>query len=161
MWFLYDNTDGWNVSDNGVRTIHGSFENYTSECRNEHFHKDILLMYLLIGGYQISNVEGNISYDIGAIDTSFDSLYRRLKEIPRSVNKYYMEFDDGRREKVIRLYDQEKAEYSEDGFLDTAHIDFVRVENFHIEDYEAFLDHIMENDRIIVNNKNIPRKCGV
>ncbi|MBQ6407986.1 MAG: hypothetical protein IJJ64_08110 [Butyrivibrio sp.] len=173
MWFLHDNSDGWNVSDNAVRTIHGYFENYTSECRNEHFHKDniydweavkkirnntLLLMYLLIGGYTISDDEGSIKRDIGAIDTSFDSLYRRLKEIPRSVNRYYMEFPDGRREKVIRLYDQEKAEYSEGGFLDTAHIDFVRVEDFHFDDYEAFLNSIKDEDRIIVNNKNVPSR---
>lgn len=173
MWFLHDNADGWNVSNDAREIIHGYFENYTSECRNEHFHKDniynwdavkkirnntILLMYLLIGGYKISDDEDESAKDIGAIDFRFDNLYRKLKEIPRGVDRFYIQFAGKEKQKVIRLFEQSKTEYSEGGFLDKAHMDFAIVQDFHIDNYEEFEQNIKLEDRLVISVDNIPEK---
>ncbi len=173
MWFLHDNETGWNVSDSARRTIHGYLENYTSECRNEHFHKDniynwesvkkirnntILLMYLLIGGYKISDNSVSVPEDIGAIDYSFDNLYRKIKKIPKGVNKFSVQFAGREKQKLIRLSNQERTVYSDGGFLDKARIVFAIVDSYRIDDNEKFEKSLKTEQKLVLNADNVPER---
>ncbi len=69
IWFLYENVNAWNISEEGRKIIRDYLLNYCDEDRNEHFHRDNitdfkeveiiqnntkLVLYLVLGGYNFN-----------------------------------------------------------------------------------------------------------
>lgn len=171
IWFLHDNVYGWHISAKGKEIVHSYLENFSLECRNEHFHKDniydfndvvrirnntLILLYLLIGGCKMT---GSLEEDyklLGIKDDSYDCLYKKLKEIPRSVKNFYLEFENSIEVKAVRLLLQDRPSYDANGNVQSE-ICFVKVEDFHIEDYEKFLANISEENKVILSRNNMPQ----
>ena len=40
IWFLYDNKNGWEISDEGRTNVRDFLLNFATDCRNGHFHKE-------------------------------------------------------------------------------------------------------------------------
>ena len=172
IWFLHDNVNGWHISANGKEVVHSYLLNYSQECRNEHFHKDniydfndavrirnntLILLYLIIGGCKMS---GSLEKDyklLGIKDDSYDRLYKKLKEIPRSVKNFYLKFENSVEGKAVRLHSREHPSYDANGNVQSE-ICFVKVEDFHIEDFDEFLANISEEDKVILSRNNMPQK---
>jgi hypothetical protein len=114
-------------------------------------------LYYLIGGCRFSDDQNSDRELLCIEDDSFDRLYKALVRIPGSVKKYYMQFGSQEEFKAVRLYDQESPCYDENGNLQST-IRFVKVADFYIEDYEAFLKNITEENEVIVSRNNIPDK---
>ena len=172
IWFLHDHANGWHISTKGREVAHGYLQNYSQECRNEHFHKDniynfndvirirnntLILLYLLIGGCKMSGSSEEDYKLLGIKDDSYNRLYKKLKEITRSVKNFYLEFESGAEVKTVRLYSQERPSYDANGDVQSEII-FVKVDDFHIEDYDKFLANISEEDKVILSKNNMPQK---
>lgn len=175
IWFLHDNVNGWHISAKGREVAHSYLQNYSQECRNEHFHKDniynfndvvrirnntLILLYLLIGGCKMS---GSLEEDyklLGIKDDSYNRLYKKLKEIDRSVKNFYLEFESSVEIKTVRLYSQERPSYDANGDVQSKII-FVKVDDFCIEDYDKFLANISEEDKVILSRNNMPQKVWI
>ena len=143
--FITDNKDGWYISDNGLNFVRDKLLNYASNCRNNYFHKDniydysvvekirnntILVVFLLLGSYRLSDDFELDSMRLGITDNSFDKLYKQLALLPRSVEKFIMEFKNGERLYAYRAFEQENPSYSSSGSLSDSRILFIQVENF-------------------------------
>lgn len=172
IWLLHDHTDLWRISDAGKEKAVDMLLKYSQECRNDHFHKDnieeynrvkcirnntILIFYILLGGCKLSNSDDRNREILGISDTGFAKLYRSIVNIPRSQNRFILE-QNGEKIKVIRLYDQERVQYTEGGSLNKSKIEFAKVEDYHIEDYESFLSELTDDRRINVTANNYPDK---
>ncbi len=172
IWLLHDHTDLWRISDTGKEKAIDMLLKYSQECRNDHFHKDnideynrvkcirnntILIFYILLGGCKLSNCDDKNREILGISDTDFEKLYRNIVNIPRSENRFILE-QNGDQIKVIRLYDQERVQYAEGGSLTKSKIEFVKVEDYYIEDYETFLSELTDDRRINITANNYPDK---
>ena len=172
IWFLYDNTNGWNVSDKAIEYIKLCLDDYAKSCRNEHLHKDniydystvkrirnntILVFYYLLGGYKLTNEDENNRLLLGITSDSFDRLYKRMKNIPRSVKYFILQF--GYREvKAVRLYDQKLPIYDENGSLNPSVICFCLVESFDGNIFESACNSSNSENLINVDSNNLPDK---
>ena len=172
IWFLHDRVDGWKISEKGTALVHKCLLNYNQGCRNEHLHKDviddieslkiirtntILCLSYLLGGCQLTDTPEIDGSFLGIENNSYDRLYKKLNDIPRSVNCYYIQFSDREPIKAIRLYDQETPQYDNIGNIQSI-IKFVKVEDFHIEDYESFLANVSKENILILSRNNVPEK---
>jgi hypothetical protein len=167
IWFLFDN-NRYRVSEDGGKHIHELLLRYSKECRNDHFHKDnidcfsevecirnntYLIIYFLLGGCEMS---GNLEYNkmmLGAIDDTFDRIYKKVIEIPRSVRKFYIQFENRKKIAVRRLIEQDGVQYDEYGSVSDSVIKFVLEEKY--TDTEEEPD--MKED-IVISKNNIPEK---
>jgi hypothetical protein len=94
---------------------------------------------------------------LGIKDDSYDRLYKKLKEIPRSVKNFYLKFENSVEGKAVRLHSREHPSYDANGNVQSE-ICFVKVEDFHIEDFDEFLANISEEDKVILSRNNMPQK---
>ena len=172
IWFIHDRSDGWNISRDGKELVHRCLQNYNKSCRNEHLHKDIiddieslkitrtntiLCLCFLLGGCKFTDIPKEDGQFLGIENNSYDRLYKELIKIPRSVNYYYIKFPWGEPIMAIRLYDQEKPQYDAHGNIQS-NVTFVKVEDFHFEDYESFLSGINEDNTLMLDRNNVPEK---
>lgn len=172
IWFLHDRVDGWKISEKGTALVHKCLLNYNQGCRNEHLHKDViddiesikiirtntfLCLSYLLGGCQLTDTPETDGSFLGIENNSYDRLYKKLNDIPRSVNYYYIQFSGREPIKAIRLYDQETPQYDNFGNIQSI-INYVKVEDFHIEYYESFLANVSKENMLILSRKNVPEK---
>lgn len=173
IWFLHDNNDCWLISDDGKYKVHNFLLNFSRESRNDHFHKDniydltqvvairnntVFLFYLLLGGCKLSSHEDDDYFRLGMVNDSFDRLYKKLIQIPKSVGQFYIQFKGNEPFKAFRLYDQDNPKYDNNGSLHNSVVKFVKVDDFQIDDYEDFLKSIREKDEVILSNDRVPEK---
>jgi hypothetical protein len=78
--------------------------------------------------------------------------------IPKHINNLYFKFDTDEEIKVVRLYDQDKPNYDNNGSVRQSMIRFVKVNDFHIDEYEEFLDNMSSSDEVILDSKHVPQK---
>ncbi len=170
IWLLHDYDAIWRISEEGREMVHNTLLKYSQECRNDHFHKDniddfkyvegirnntILLFYLLIGGCKLSNDCYRNEEILGIDREEYSELCKSLYKVPRSENRFIFRF--GTEEiKAIRLYDQQRPKYDENGSLKDTVFDFVRVEDYRIDDYETFLKNIDDDHRITLSKDEVP-----
>ncbi len=172
IWFLHDNVNSWHISAKGKEAVHYYLLNYSQEDRNEHFHKDniydfndvtrirnntLILLYLLIGCCKMT---GSIEEDyklLGIKDDSYDRLYKKLKAISPSVRNFYLGFESRVEIKTVRLFSQERPSYDTSGNVQSE-ICFVKVDDFHIEDYDVFLANVSKKDKVFLSRNNVPQK---
>lgn len=171
MWFLHDNENGWRISADGREKVHKFLLNFAKDCRNDCFHKDniddyetvarirnntILLMYLLIGGYKMS---GNIEKDkslLGIQDDAFDSLYKKVQELPRSMYEFIIRFSGGKEIQAYRSFYQEKTKYDEFGSVISSRIKFVKTDVFSPENYDKAMKGAWVDKEFFIDKDNIP-----
>lgn len=169
IYLLEDASSEWLIQD--YQHIITTLFCFTKECRNDHFHKDnindfnivsnirnntIYLAFLLIGGFNISQ-NNEEAYSLLGIETKkFEIVYRTLKNIPESNNRFILKFDNTNEFMAIRLYNQEVTKYNSKGDLSNSSLKFAKVDNFKVDDYEKFIDTLTEENTIIINYNNIP-----
>lgn len=174
--FLHDNESDWRVSTEGRHFILEVLRAYADECRNEHFHKDnietfseaervrnntLFVLYLLLGGYCLSDDAAKEAAVLGIVDDAFASLYRNLKSIPAGQHRFVLQFKGQEPIHAYRLYDQEATQFDEYGRPSSA-IVFVTTSFAGIdsnEQYERFLRELRDEEIIRVSPDNIPEKC--
>ena len=172
IWFLKENINGWNISEEGKNFVCSCLFSYGKVCRNDHFHKDnifindltdvhhirnntLILMYMLLGGYKLSSKTSNDYIMLGIKNHSFDNLYKRLSKIPPSVRKFYLKFND-EDIMVVRHHEQEPVQYDSDGSLNKSSIRFIHVNSFDNFNYEDILENSSKKDEIFITKDNIP-----
>ena len=172
IWFLYDNANGWNVSEDARNYIKRCLDDYAKNCRNGHFHKDniydyttvkrirnntILIFYYLLGGYKLTNDVKRDQSLLGIESDSFDRLYKRMKEIPISIECFILQF--GFREiKAVLLYNQPSSNYDDNGSLKPSGIYFCQVNSFNDKSLKAAYSSPDSENLIKVDNNNLPEK---
>lgn len=171
IWFVNDNEKGWYLSLNGKNTVRRYLLNYSTEDRNEHFHKDniydieeakrirnntITLMYFLIGGYYLSGDPDLDREILGIYDDNFDRMYKRMTEVPLGNRRFYLKFKNGDEIKAVRLYEQDRPKYDKKGSLRESVIRFVKVDNFD-EDYHEIVNRAIK-DTLIVDCNHVPEQ---
>lgn len=175
IWFLHDDRDNWYVSDNGKDIIHDCLINYSQGCRNEHLHKDIIdniatmkavrnntilcLLYLL-GGRKITSSVTDDYCQLGANGDSYARLYKAIDRIPKHICVYYLKFENRPEQRVIRLYDQEDAQYDGLGNL-ISKIVFVKADSPTADDFDLSTKQISEfdaKDIIELSPSKMPQK---
>lgn len=172
IWFLHDITEGWYISEQGKDIIHGYLLDYAEYDRNQHFHKDniydfnvvdrirnntIVLIYLIIGGCVLTRSKEHDFRIMGIIDDSYDRLYKKLKEIPRSIRNFYLEFESGLEIKAIRKYLQIDPIYNNNGVIQSD-IHFIKVDDFQIEYDEQLKLDIPKGNKLNISRNNLPQK---
>lgn len=90
---------------------------------------------------------------LGITDDSFDRLYKRLIEIPKSVRKFYIQFSAGKEIAVSRLIEQDDVKYNEYGLISESVVKFVLEEN-----YTDIEDEVNLNADIVISKNYIPEK---
>lgn len=172
IWFLYDNVNGWNVSNEAREYIKRCLDDYVKSCRNEHFHKDniydystvtrirnntILIFYYLLGGYKLTNdIERNHML-LGIESDSFDRLYKQINKIPSSVKRFILRF--GNQDiNAVRLFNQEFAKYDENGSLKKSAIYFYPIDKFGEDDYDYACYNPKSSTLLIIDKDNLPEK---
>lgn len=169
--FLKDNEHGWNLSDDARKKIYKLLKNYAQDCRNDHFHKDnigefsvvtkirnntILLFYLLIGGYKMSDNLNTDKKSLGIDDNTFDRLYKNIQELPRGIKKFILRFDNTQTIKAYKHYYQEKTIYNSIGSVSESKIRFVKVDDFSSEKYENAMEGRYSENEFYITNENMP-----
>lgn len=172
-WFIYDNSQGWNITAQGIDQINDYLLEYAKEDRNEHFHKDniteiedvqrirnntILVLYMLLGGYRLSgNPETDIQ-ELGIQDDEYDRFYNSLIVIPKDVKEFVLAFDNDTEIKAERLFDQDQPAYDFYGSV-VSTIKFVPVEDYHGRDYLEFEKSLMEDNLLVLSRTCFPEKA--
>lgn len=175
IWFLHDNVNGWNISDEGRLTVHSFLLNFADACRNDHFHKDniddfevvlsvrnnaILIIYLLLGGYKLTGNHMKDCEVLGIDDDSFDRLYKEIQGLPKSVNKFIVYFDNQVPIKAYRHYTQEPTTYDNNGSVHASKIRFVSVDEFSGDEYERAMQGEYKSREFTLRNNNMPAKIS-
>ncbi len=175
IWFLYDNTNGWEISDSGRSITRDFLLNFAKECRNDHFHKDnidefsvvsrirnnaILIFYLLLGGYKLT---GNHQKDLeilGIIDDSFDRLYKKVQALPRVMRKFIVYFSDEKPIKAYRHFTQKLTTYDKNGSVALSNIRFVAVDEFSNDEYDKAMQGEYAAKEFSLRKDNVPAKIS-
>ena len=170
-YFIYDNTNDWIISDDGREKVFSYLQNYTQGCRNEHLHKDligdtssinsirnntILLIMYLLGSY--SMLDDEAAHNVLGIDDSgeYNKLCDKLYSLPRSQYRFYIEFELGNVKKYIRLFNQTKPSFDDNGdFINE--IKFVEVMDFGADDFTNFAEDTNANI-VCISKDNLPIK---
>lgn len=170
IWLLHDHNGVWRISEDGRQVIHNVLMRYSQECRNDHFHKDnideytivksirnntILIFFLLLGGCKLTNSDEENKRILGIQDSEYTHLYKDIRKIPRSQDRFVF-VSGGQETKVLRLFDQPPTIYNSSGSVEDSVMIFAKVNNYHIDDYEEFLEHLKEIDIITLSAVEIP-----
>lgn len=157
-------------------TLFKWLSDFRDECRNDHFHKDILddwkcvtairentilLCYVLLGGKVLTGDIHDDLFLLHAYDDTFSQIYRALQRIPSSECKFCIQFTSNSIIKAIRLFKQDKPSYDSYGILNNTNIRFVRVahfSDFDSENYKMFINNISSENEIIIDSDNIPER---
>lgn len=176
IWFLHDNDDGWYLpdgfEDQSRAIVHECLMNYAKGCRNEHLHKDVIdeietikvirnntilcLLYLL-GGCKFCEDSQMDLEELGGVNNSYDRLYKKLKSMPSSVNKFYIKTNEHKIVKAIRPYQQKETRYDDQGNI-TTEVRFVIVDDYDIGDYGEFIKRINPKKELFLSRDNTPKK---
>ena len=164
--FVHDRADGWSISKEGVENVFQCLMNYSSDCRNDHLHKDviediesvegirhntILCLYYLLGSCKFSDTPDSDARYLGAETNDFNRLYEALLKIPRSVTCFRIM--NGKEEiRALRLYDQDRTEYDSWGNIIST-VNFTRVADFNHKD-----DTPTPENLIKLSRENVPQK---
>ena len=175
IWFLYDNVNGWNISDAGRLTTHNFLLNFASDCRNDHFHKDniddfgvvsrirnnaILIIYLLLGGYKLTGNHLRDCKALGIDDDSFDRMYKKIQELPKGITKFVIYFDDQVSIRAYRHYVQEPTVYDCKGSVGISKIRFILVDEFSDDEYNRAMQGEYKAREFSLRNDNMPAKIS-
>lgn len=175
IWFLHDNVNGWNISNEGRLTVHSFLLNFADACRNDHFHKDniddfevvlsvrnnaILIIYLLLGGYKLTGNHMKDCKALGIDDDSFDRMYKKIQGLPKSVNKFIVYFDNQVPVKAYRHYTQEPTVYDNNGSVRASKIRFVSVDEFSGDEYDRAMQGEYKSREFTLRNDNMPVKIS-
>lgn len=172
IYFIYDNKNGWRLSNDGLEIVFKFLRSFLQDCRNDHFHKDnindfetvkiirnntIFLMYLLIGGYKMSGNADNDRKLLGIEDDTFDRLYKKIQKLPSGICDFVLSFDGETKFKAFRYYDQEKTKYDKNGSVDTSRLRFVKTDVFSNEAYCDAMEGLTFDNEFIIDKNNIPK----
>ena len=185
IWFLYYNSMGWYISDEGKKTIRECLLNYNRGCRNKHFHKDIiditnlesyepiesirtntiLCIYYLIGGCKLTHSICDDSTVLSVEDDSYDRLYKEINKLPRYITNFYLQFNDNDEVKVHRILVQNhKTEYDKSGRI-ISPIRFVIVNDFSdvalhdYDSYDKYYEIVDSKPPFELSRDNLPRRA--
>lgn len=175
IWFLHDNVNGWEISDTGRLTIHSFLLNFATDCRNDHFHKDniddfsvasrirnnaMLIIYLLLGGYKLTGNHQNDISALGISDDSFDRMYKKIQELPRSMSRFVIYFDNQKPIKAYRYFTQEPTIYDNNGSVAASRIRFVAVNEFGSDEYDRAMQGEYQEKEFVLEKDNMPSKIS-
>lgn len=163
--FLADNESIW-ANCHSKNTVLNCLRDYNKHCRNGHFHKHLIdnlatlsairnntiicLFYLLglcIPDDALSSIE--LTCD------AYDRLYKKIRSLPQK--NYYFSFDGTEEIKAILLSDQEDTQY-DNGSIMTS-LEFARVDDFQLDDYQQFIDHLSDENLLIISRENTPKRA--
>ena len=167
---LFDSA-GWRVPSS-KDTIKNYIYLFSQDCRNEHFHKHnitdwteverirnntILCLLCLLGGSVYCDTSEDGNQTIGAVDDSYDRLYKALQKISPGRKHFVLSFANGETVKAIRLQHQDEERYSDSGYALSA-IRFVRVNDFKGIDYREIEKDPSSYGEVIITRDNMPIK---
>ena len=173
--FLYDNKNGWEISDDGQSKVHSFLLYFASSCRNGYFHKEniddfemvsrirndaILIFYLLLGGYKLTGDHQKDMDKLGINDDSFDRMYKKIQELPRSVKKFILYFDGQKPLKAYRHFTQEATVYDNNGSVAASEIIFVAVDEFSRDEYDCAMQGRYRENEFALRRDNTPAKIS-
>ena len=173
--FLYDNKNGWEISDDGQSKVHSFLLYFASSCRNGYFHKEniddfemvsrirndaILIFYLLLGGYKLTGDHQKDMDKLGINDDSFDRMYKKIQELPRSVKKFILYFDGQKPLKAYRHFTQEATVYDNNGSVAASEIIFVAVDEFSRDEYDCAMQGRYRENEFALRRDNMPAKIS-
>ena len=173
IWFLHDNPADWLISEKSRDIIHDCLLNYSSGCRNEHLHKDIIsdiktvvavrnntilcLLYIL-GGYKFYNSVHEDFKKLGGQSTEYNRLYKAISLIPKSnIYNFYIKFNNQEEIMVQRLIKQPDTEFDEYGNV-ISEINFITVTSFDEDNYDAFTGNIVPNKLLTISKDHMPEE---
>ena len=172
---LESNTKGWLVSDDARKKIMAFLSTYIKDCRNDHFHKDnideydvvtrirsntILIAYLLLGGYKLTDSLSHDTLALGIIDGDFDRFYRKVQEIPRGMYRFILYYSDKTPIKAFRHYEQDSTIYDEFGSVNESTIRFVETRDFSWDEYERAMQGLSPDKEFLVSFDNMPTQVS-
>ena len=175
IWFLYDNINGWEISDEGRTNVRDFLLNFATDCRNDHFHKEniddfdmvsrirndaILIFYLLLGGYKLTGDYQNDMDELGINDDSFDRMYKKIQELSRSIRKFILYFDGQKPVKAYRHFTQEPTVYDNNGSVAASEIIFVAVDEFSGDEYDRAMQGRYREKEFALRKDCIPEKIS-
>lgn len=171
IYFFIDDINGWNIQEIGKKAICRCFDDYRSICRNEHFHKDniyckkeadyirdntYMLIYYLLGAYNLKGSKEDILHYFNYADTSFDNFYRIISST-HGIN-FVLEFENDKRINALRLINQPHTVYDKHGNINNSSIEFIELDEFKFRSEDEYLNLISNSPKIIINKNNMPTR---
>lgn len=129
-----------------------------SRIRND----TILIFYLLLGGYKLTGDYQNdmdelgINVELGINDDSFDRMYKKIQELPRSIKKFILYFDGQKPLKAYRHFTQEPTVYDNNGSVAASEIIFVAVDEFSRDEFDRAMQGRYREKEFALRKDNIP-----
>lgn len=173
-YFLTSAENRWLVSKAGRLVVRQYLNAYRDDYRNELFHKEniydatdagivsrirtntLILLYLLLGGYPLTDDQDNDYAELGIVNTQYNRLYFAITNISSSVRKFYLSFNNGKEIKAVRCQNQDFPKYNADGEIISS-ILFAQVDDFDCGDeFKDFWDKLPDSKRILISRENIP-----
>lgn len=166
IWYVYDNENCWNLSDQGKELLKKLLLDYKDSVRNGYFHKHNLedieevkrirentlyLLCLIIGSLKDFDIS-----KFGILDFSFNDFYTAISEVPKHIPLYIQETIISQPLLMTRVYKQEAESYNLNGQLEQ-NLYFAKINDFTIK-YESVID-VPKNDLVIFNAKNVPYRA--
>ena len=174
--FINDNQSGWCVSDGARNRITTLLLVYCDECRNEHFHKDnindpeevkkirdntLLLLYYLLGAYNISLYIDDEKQSLGFIDLHYYYLYKALM---KERGGYLLLSYKGDSDILVAVpMNQEHPRFDRNGDLINKKIRTIRIKRKNIKDWKKDdwleIEADFSSDKLLyITPDNIPNK---
>lgn len=175
-YFLFDNKDAWpNLSTESRNYIKYLLSRYGQECRNEHFHLDIVndlsevtsirsntifLFFLILSSYQFTDIANTHNlYESSCI--SFEKLYDKMHRIHQKANRFIFEFED-KTVNCLRCTNQPVLQYDEYGSTKELCINFHVVDSFSdIQSSDKAGIEIFEKATLVLNKNNMPKRIWI
>ena len=166
IWYVYDNENCWNLSDQGKELLKTLLFDYKDSVRNGYFHKHNLedieevkrirdnTLYLLC--FIIGSLRDFDISKFGILDFSFNDFYTAISEVPKHIPLYIQETTISQPLLMTRVYKQEAESYNLNGQLEQ-NLYFAKINDFTIK-YESVID-VPKNDLVIFNAKNVPYRA--
>lgn len=166
IWYVYDNENCWNLSDQGKELLKTLLFDYKDSVRNGYFHKHNLedieevkrirdnTLYLLC--FIIGSLKDFDISKFGILDFSFNDFYTAISEVPKQIPLYIQETIISQPLLMTSVYKQEAESYNLNGQLEQ-NLYFAKINDFTIK-YESVID-VPKNDLVIFNAKNVPYRA--
>lgn len=171
----------WCISEKGKEYVYACLDDFRAYCRNSHFHKhnidasqynlvktirnntQVCLFYLL-GGFSLLDSSANDRNQLGIIDYSFETLYKKIRQ--RRLYTFVIKDENDLETVLYYLNNDEDITYDELGTMQNAKLHFLKTSIDKNDVYISDLKELLLNEKYVKENtvcitrNNMPKEIG-
>ena len=166
IWYVSDNENCWDISEQGINLLNKLLLDYKDSVRNGYFHKHNLedikevkrirnnTLYLLC--FLIGSLKDFDITKFGFLDLSFSDFYLAIPKFSPVIPFYIQETKNSQPKLMKLVFEQESERYDIDGLLEN-NLYFAKVDD--PTKMFQYIAEVPKDNLVIFNTNNVPYRA--